>query len=30
MEILGIFYGAVLTIGYSMFFYHNTGDRKHH
>lgn len=30
MEILGIFYGTVIAIGYGMFFYHNTGDRKHH
>jgi hypothetical protein len=30
MEFLGIFYGAVIVVGYSMFFYHNTGDRKHH
>ena len=30
MEILGIFYGTAIAVGYGMFFYHNTGDRKHH
>jgi len=30
MEILGIFYGSVLALGYGMFFYHNTGSRKSH
>jgi hypothetical protein len=30
MEIVGMFYGTMITIGYSLFFYHNTGSRKHH
>lgn len=29
MEILAIIYGVLITIGYGMFFYFNTGDRKH-
>lgn len=29
MEILGIFYGTVIAVGYGMFFYHNSGERKH-
>lgn len=30
IEVLGIFYSSVAVIGYSMYFYHNTGSRKHH
>jgi hypothetical protein len=29
IELLGIFYPSVAVIGYGMYFYHNTGDRKH-
>ena len=29
MEILGIFYGSVIAIGYGMFFYHNRPGAKH-
>lgn len=29
MEILGIFYGAAIAIGYGMFFYHNRPGAKH-
>ncbi len=29
IEVLGIIYPTVAAIGYSMYFYHNTGSRKH-
>jgi hypothetical protein len=29
IELLGVFYAIVGVTGYSMYFYHNTGDRKH-
>ncbi len=29
MEIVAMFYGTMITVAYSMFFYHNTGSRKH-
>jgi hypothetical protein len=29
MEILAIIYGTLITTAYSMFFYFNTGARKH-
>lgn len=29
MEIMAIVYGTLITAAYSMFFYHNTGSRKH-
>lgn len=29
IEFLGVFYAIVGVAGYGMYFYHNTGDRKH-
>jgi len=29
IELLGVFYAIVGVTGYSMYFYHHTGDRKH-
>ncbi len=29
IEVLGIIYPSVVAIGYSMYFYHNSGSRKH-
>jgi hypothetical protein len=29
MEILAIIYGTLIAGGYGMYFYHNSGSRKH-
>lgn len=29
MEILAAIYGVLITAGYGMFFFFNTGDRNH-
>jgi len=29
MEILAVIYGTFIAVGYGMFFYHNSGSRKH-
>ncbi len=30
MEILAIIYGTLITVGFGMFIYHNTGSRSSH